>query len=122
MMGFNPRDLRRAMKRMGIKLEELNAVKVLIELDDGSRLVVTNPQVSVMRMKGQPPMIYVVGDIVKEEPVEEEPEISEEDVALVAEQAGVSIEEARRALQEAGGDIAEAILKLQEGRETGGQT
>ncbi|MCE4602638.1 MAG: nascent polypeptide-associated complex protein [Desulfurococcales archaeon] len=121
-MGFNPRDLRRAMKRMGIKLEEVNAVRVLIELDDGSRLVVSNPQVSIMRMKGQPPMIYVVGDIVKEEPVEEGPEISDEDVALVAEQAGVSVEEARKALEEAGGDIAEAILRLQEDRGMGGQT
>ncbi len=122
MMGFNPKDLRRAMKRMGIRLEELNAVRVIIELDDGSRLIVSSPQVSVMRMKGQPPMIYVVGDISKEEPVEEAPEISEEDVALVAEQAGVSLEDARRALEEAGGDIAEAILRLQEGRGTGGQT
>lgn len=123
MMGFNPRDLRRAMKRMGIKLEEVNAVRVVIELDDGSRLVVSGPQVSVMRMKGQPPMIYVVGDIEKEEPPQAgSVEISEEDVMLVAEQAGVSPEEARRALEEAGGDIAEAILRLQEGMGTGGQT
>ncbi len=117
-MGFNPRDLRRAMKRMGIKVEEVNAIRVIVELDDGSRLRVESPQVSIMRIKGQPPMLYVVGDIEKEEPsVEESIEISEEDVMLVAEQAGVSSEEARKALEETGGDIAEAILRLQEGRE-----
>jgi len=51
----------------------------------------------------------------EEAPKEEAPEVSEEDVRLVAEQAGVSLEEARRALEEAGGDIAEAILRLQGG-------
>ncbi len=123
MLGLNPRDLRKAMKRLGIKVEEVQAVRVVIELEGGSRLVVEDPQVMVMRARGQPPMIYVVGEPVEEKPVEAGEsggeggvEISEEDVALVAEQAGVSLEEARRALEEAGGDIAEAILRLQRGR------
>ena len=121
MLGLNPRDLRKAMKRLGIKVEEVQAVRVVIELEGGSRLVVEDPQVMVMRARGQPPMIYVVGEPVEEKPVESGEggggvEISEEDVALVAEQAGVSLEEARRALEEAGGDIAEAILRLQRGR------
>ncbi|MEB3780523.1 MAG: nascent polypeptide-associated complex protein [Desulfurococcales archaeon] len=118
-MGLNPRDLRRALKRMGIQMEDLNAVSVNIELDDGSRLYVESPQVMIVRAKGQPPMIYVIGDIKRVEAVEETPEaptISEEDVRLVAEQAGVSLEEARKALEEAGGDIASAILKLQEAK------
>ena len=61
-------------------------------------------------------MIYVIGEPVRVEAKSEAgetPEISEEDVALVAEQAGVSLEEARRALEETGGDIAAAILRLQ---------
>ena len=62
-------------------------------------------------------MIYVIGDIKKLEPTEEKaPDISEEDIRLVAEQAGVTIEEARKALEEAGGDIAAEILRLQETR------
>ena len=123
MLGLNPRDLKKAMKRLGIKMEEVQAVRVVIELENGSRLVVEEPQVLVMRARGQPPMIYVVGEPVEEKPVgagkggeESGIEISEEDIALVAEQAGVSLEEARRALEEAGGDIAEAILRLQQGR------
>jgi len=123
LLGLNPRDLKKAMKRLGIKMEEVQAVRVVIELENGSRLVVEEPQVLVMRARGQPPMIYVVGEPVEEKPVgagkggeESGIEISEEDIALVAEQAGVSLEEARRALEEAGGDIAEAILRLQQGR------
>lgn len=117
MFGMNPRDLQKAMKRLGIKLEELNAVKVTVELENGEILEVEEPQVMVMRAKGQPPMLYITGDIKKVEKraiEEEKPQFTDEDVALVAEQAGVSLEEARRALEETGGDIAEAILKLQQ--------
>jgi nascent polypeptide-associated complex subunit alpha len=38
--------------------------------------------------------------------------ISDEDVALVAEKAGVSEDEARKALEECEGQPAEAIIKL----------
>ncbi|MCE4628640.1 MAG: nascent polypeptide-associated complex protein [Desulfurococcales archaeon] len=116
MFGFNPRDMRRVMRQLGIRMEELRAVRVTIELDDGRIMVIEEPVGSfLMRQKGQPPMIYIVGEPRIEEPSKEEtPEISEEDVLLVAEQAGVSPEEARKALEETGGDIAEAILRLQE--------
>ncbi len=115
--GMSPRDLRRAMKQLGIKMEDLDVERVVFELSDGRKLVVENPQTMLLRARGQPPMIYVVGEPVevKEEVKEEVPEISEEDVKLVAEQANVSLEEARKALEEAGGDIAAAILKLTEG-------
>ncbi len=118
MMGFDPKELKRMMKRMGINVEEVNAVRVVIELDDGSLMVVDSPQVALIRMRGQPPVLNITGEIRREEARREEETraaFSEEDVRLVAEQAGVSLEEARRALEEAGGDIAEAILRLQEG-------
>ncbi len=116
MFGMNPRDLQKAMKRFGIRVEELNAVRISVELDDGSKLVVEEPQVMVMRAKGQPPMLYVVGDLkrVEEEKEEGAVEISDEDIDLVVEQTGASREEARRVLEEVGGDIAEAILRLQQ--------
>ncbi len=41
--------------------------------------------------------------------------ISEEDIKLVMEQAGVDHDTAKKALEEAKGDLAEAILKLTEG-------
>lgn len=117
MMGFSPRDLKRMLKRMGVEVEELDVLSVELKLGDGRILVVEDPQsVALMKARGQPGIIYIVGGniVEKKEPEEEAPaaEVSEEDVELVAEQAGVSKEEARRALIEAGGDIAEAILRL----------
>ncbi len=41
------------------------------------------------------------------------PEISDDDINIVIEQAKVSKEEAITSLEETNGDIAEAILKLQ---------
>ena len=119
MYGMSPKDIERAMRRLGIKVEQVEAVRVEIVLPDGAKLVVEDPQVLVIRAKGQPPMLQIVGEPkrVEPEPSEEEaaPAFTEEDVALVAEQAGVSLEEARKALEDTGGDIAEAILRLQGG-------
>ncbi len=117
---FNPRDLQRMLKRMGITIEEINAERVRIELADGKVLEVSEPQaVMIIKSRGQSPMLYVVGELreveaAMAEPAGGEEPFTEEDVALVAEQAGVSMEEARKALEETGGDIAEAILRLQE--------
>jgi len=105
----------RALKRMGIEAEELNAAKVSIETSDGKILEVESPQVMIIRAKGQPTMIYVVGEpreVKREVKEEARATISDDDVRLVAEQAGVDLETARRALEEAKGDIAEAILRL----------
>ena len=114
--GFNPRELQRMLKRMGVKMETLEAERVEVKLKDGSSMVFEGPQVIMMSMRGQPPMVYIVGEYRLEEASATEAEagveVSDEDVRLVAEQAGVSLEEARRALAEAKGDIAEAILRL----------
>ena len=46
---------------------------------------------------------------------EETSSIPDEDIELVASQAGVSKEKAKEALEECGGDPAEAIIKLRGG-------
>ena len=116
---LSAREMRRLMQRMGVSIEELpNAVKVEIHLSDGKKLVIENPHVSILSMEGQ--SIYQVVGNAREESVEEgaeELEIPEEDVQLVAEQAGVTLEEARKALKFTKGDLAQAILLLkQKGR------
>ena len=124
MFGMNPREMKRLLKRMGIKadMEEMKAVRVIVEHPDGSRSIVEEPVVSVIRFKGTPQVtLSVMGVLRYEEAVEageeasageEAYEPSEEDVKLVVEQTGASPEEARRALIETRGDIAEAIMKL----------
>ncbi|MCC6052523.1 MAG: nascent polypeptide-associated complex protein [Fervidicoccaceae archaeon] len=122
MFKINPREMKKMMKRMGIEMdiEELSdAERVVIERSSGVRLLIDNPQVTIMRMKGQT-IIQVVGEIKEEiqEMKEEQVEIKQEDVELVALEAGVSLEEARQALVLTKGDLAQAILLLQSKRKT----
>lgn len=114
---MNPRDMRRAMTRMGVIMDEMNdAEKVEITLSD-KVLEIRNPAITVMKMEGQ--TIYqIVGEPVEKpkgavtaEAVEEV-QIPDEDVQLVAAQAGVSLDAARKALQATHGDLAQAILFL----------
>jgi len=107
--GMNPRQMRQAMKRLGIQQEEIDAKEVIIRLED-REIVISNPSVSKVNMMGQE-TYQVVGE-EHERSLDSKPEISEDDVATVAEQAGVSNEQARKAIEEAKGDLAEAILKL----------
>ncbi len=107
MGGMDPRRMKMMMKQLGIKSEDINAKKVIFEME-GGKLVIENPQVTAMEIQGQK-TYTVVGKAVKEDAG-----IPESDVKMVAEQAGVSEKEARKALEETNGDIAEAIGKLKE--------
>ena len=106
--GMNPRQMRQAMKRMGIQQEDLEVREIVMKLED-KELVFRNPEVAKVNMMGQK-TYQIVG-----EPEERslEPEISEEDIKTVMEQANVSEEKAKKALDETKGDLAEAIIKLQ---------
>ncbi len=116
MRKFRPRDLERMLRSMGVKVQSLDAAEVLIRLKGGTSLKISDPQVSVTKIGGEE-VYQIMGHA--EEIVEGEEaqayEPSEEDIALVASQAGVSYEDARKALIETQGDLAEAILRLKEG-------
>ena len=108
--GMNPREMQKAMKRLGIKQEEIDAEEVIIKTA-GKNLIIKNPHVSRINMMGQE-TIQVVGDI-EEVDKEEKDEISEEDIATVMGQANCTKEDALEALGNSNGNLAEAILKLQ---------
>ncbi len=100
---MDPRALR-MLQRMGVKVREIKAKRVVIETQDED-IIIEGPQVMETEMAGQ--ISYqVVGRIRKV------PRIPEEDVKLVAEKAGASEEEAKKALEETKGDIIEAIRLL----------
>jgi len=105
--GMDPKNMQKMMKQMGIKSNEIGSTKVTIELKDGGRLVVFEPQVVQIEMQGQK-TFQVSGK------VSEEQEAGEDDIKMVMESAGCSREEAINALRETKGDIAEAILRLKE--------
>ncbi|WP_297498973.1 nascent polypeptide-associated complex protein [Thermococcus sp.] len=108
MMGMNPRQMKRLMRQMGIKMEELEGVEeVLIRFED-REIVLKEPAVTVMVVQGEKSYQIVPGN----EEVRKILKIPEEDIQLVMEQAGVDRETALTALEETKGDIAEAILKL----------
>lgn len=109
--GMNPRQMQKAMKRMGIQQEDLPAVEVIIKLSD-RQLVFSQPAVAKVNMMGQE--TYQVVGTPEELPLETTPEINEDDIQTVVDQTGVSEEKAKEALEEAEGDIAAAILALKE--------
>ena len=102
--GMNPKKMQAMMKQLGIKQEEIDAQRVVIERDSGN-IIIENPSVSKVEMQGRETW-QISGDTK-----EEESGVSEGDVKLVAEKTGKSEEDARKALEETE-DIAEAILKL----------
>lgn len=104
-MKINPKQMEKAMKRMGMQTTPIEAEEVVIKTADKD-IVITNPQVTSISMMGQ--MTYqIIGDA--EERAKEK--ITGDDVKLVMEKAGVDEETAKKALDEEG-DIAAAILKL----------
>lgn len=106
---MNPRDLAKAMKKMGIKQDEIPAEEVIIKCSDKD-IIVKNPQVMRVNAMGQE-SLQITGEIIEQAAGSE---ISEEDIKTVAEQASVSEDKAKEALEENDGDLAQAILSLQE--------
>lgn len=111
--GINPQQMQQAMKKLGVKQEEINASEVIIKTPE-KNLIIRNPQITKMKMMGQE-SLQIIGDIEEETNYSNEPKsliISEEDINTVSEQANVSKEEAKIALELTKGDLAEAIIEL----------
>ena len=106
MPGINPRDIAKAMKKMGIQQEELPATEVIIKLQD-KELVISNPQVSKVNMMGQE-TFQITGEVSERQ----QSGITEEDISAVVEQTGASPEEAAEAIKKHNGDLAAAIIEL----------
>ncbi|MBW2969614.1 nascent polypeptide-associated complex protein [Candidatus Woesearchaeota archaeon] len=109
-MKLNPRDLQKAMQRFGIQQQEVDAQEVIIRCSDKD-IVIEKPQVAKVNMMGQDTW-QISGNAV-EKPRSSEPEIKEEDIQTVMQQANVSKEKALEAIKSANGDLAQAILNLQ---------
>ncbi len=131
------RQMRRMMDRMGIDMQEIPAQQVIMKCDEYD-LVISSPQVSLINQagqeiyqvlgkaekvpKGEIPEITVgepIGDFSEEgegipEPVSAigTPQITTDDIKLVAAQAQVSEEIAAAALKRTNGNIAQAIIEL----------
>jgi nascent polypeptide-associated complex subunit alpha len=107
--GVNPRQMKQMMRRMGIRMEEISAERVVIHCLDRD-IIVEDPQVLKTIVQGQD--MFQISGSIREEESAVDVKIEEEDIELVSKQAGVTKEEAKGALEKSGGDIAEAILAL----------
>lgn len=114
----NPRQMRQAMKRMGIEQEDLDGVEEVLIRTADKEYVIRGATVTAITAQGQK-IWQVIGEpVVRDRADKKSAEagkptaIPDEDVQLVAEKAGVSEEEARKALEECGGEPAEAIIRL----------
>ena len=111
--GMNKKQMKqmeRQMKKMGMKMEDLDGVtEVIIRFED-KELIIDDPTVSLMNVMGQE--TYQIEGKAREVELEYEIEIPDEDIEMVANQANVSADEARQALEDCKGDLAEAIMKL----------
>jgi nascent polypeptide-associated complex subunit alpha len=111
MPNVDPRQLKRMMDSMGIKSSEIDAQRVVIEGKDKD-IIIENPQVTQIDAQGSR-SFQVQGEVKEVDKVKME--ISDDDVKLVMEKAGISDpEKARFALEESNGDIAGALINLKE--------
>ena len=104
------KQMERQMKKMGMKMEDLEGAREVIIRFDEKELIIDNPSVSLMNVMGQE--TYQIEGKAREVELEYEVEIPDEDIEMVANSANVSKEDAKAALEECKGDLAEAIMKL----------
>ncbi|ADE03528.1 nascent polypeptide-associated complex protein [Haloferax volcanii] len=124
--GMNPRKMKQMMKQMGIDVTELDAEEVVIKTGD-DELVFSDAQVTRMDAQGQE-TYQIVGEpetrelgagddgdesVESAESAEAADAIPADDVAIVAQRAGVPEDEAREALEAEDGDLAAAIARLE---------
>ena len=107
--GMNSRKAAQMMKKMGIQQVEIPATEVIIKTPN-KEIIITEPQVSKVNMMGQE-TFQIMGNIIERE-LSTEPEINEEDIQTVMEQADVTEEEAKKAIENSEGDLAKAIISL----------
>lgn len=111
MPNMDPRALKMMMSKMGIKSTELEAEKVVIYCND-KEIVIKEPQITKIEMQGT--VSFQIAGNVSENEIQQNVEISEEDIKFVMEKTGAERERAENAIKEANGDIAAAIINLTE--------
>jgi nascent polypeptide-associated complex subunit alpha len=110
MPNIDPRTMKSMMSKMGIKSEEIEASRVIIETP-GKNIIIEDPQVTMIEMQGNT-SFQIAGNVTEAEKIAEV-KITDSDIDFVAERTGVTDRELiRGTLEKEGGDIAKAILSL----------
>ena len=104
--GINPKQIQGMMKQMGIKQEEIDAERVIIETSD-KRIIIEPASVQKIVMQGQGSW-QVTGNVREES---KQVNFSQDDINLVMEQTGKSEKEVKSSLEKTK-DLAETIAEL----------
>lgn len=102
---INPRQMQQAMRKLGIRQEDIDATEVIIRTADKD-IIITDPSVQKIDMQGQ--ISFQVSGVISEK--ERKILVTAEDIKTVAQQANISEEEAKRLIEKHNGDLAAAIL------------
>ena len=114
MRGINPRQMKQAMKKMGITNRSIDDVIEVVIRTPTKDIVISNAEVMVMTMQGTD-TYQITGDASERAPGEASAPVSTlpaEDIELVMSQTGCDREKAIAALEACDGQPAEAILKI----------
>jgi len=98
------------MRRLGLNMSPLEVDEVILRMKD-KEIIIHDPEVAVLEVQGQK-IFQVTGGEISEKERKRKISIPEEDIQLVAQQAGVSLDRAKAALEQTDGDLAQAILLL----------
>lgn len=104
---FNPNNMEKMMKQMGMDMDEVPAKRVVVETTDGKELVFESPDLNKIEVQGKE-MFQLQGDYT-----EQDAGPDQEDVELVMEKTGASEDDAVQALEEHD-DLTDAIMSLSE--------
>jgi len=109
--GINPKKMQAIMSQMGIKQEEINANRVIIETPE-KNIIINNPSVVKIDMKGQE-NFQISGDLSEEANSSKEIiDNTKEDIKTIMEKTNCLEQEAKLAYKKANNDLTEAILSL----------
>lgn len=104
--------MEKMMRKMGMRVSELQDVMRVVIEREGSNIIFDNPRVTILHTPQGDNYEIAGRPRVAEKEKNEQEEINEEDLKLVMDQTGVDLETARKALKESEGDIAQAILNI----------
>ncbi len=113
---IDPRQMKMAMKKMGMQTEEIDDVSEVIIRTKSKEYRFSKPSVVMVKVSGQ--QIYqvtgepVIGGATASESVHSGPVIQQEDIDLVVSQTGCTAEQARQALMQTDGRPADAIIRI----------
>jgi|SRR3989344_5491156 len=121
--GLNPKKMQAMMKQLGIKSEDIEAERVIIEKSDNAgRIIIENPSITKINAQGKD-QFQISGDVreegekseAEENEDAENDEDLEQDIATIMDKTGkTDKEEVALCLEKNNGDIAQTILELSE--------